>query len=207
MRYDIQAIERAQNIAIQRLASKNWPPDSNDNNARFFAPAENVYLDELTQEMRLVNTQSSFQFDFSFNAPKQSSSLNNRIISKNQVACCYGLRFMFGNGDAGNSRQYQSYGNIAADNSVYNMELNWKVEQTDFITAQPMRVFYEPNTDNNQFSGVYLIRPQRAFTGEVANNMITVAPRPGSFSISSLTFSSTIWMQVSMLIAVGNPQM
>jgi hypothetical protein len=207
MRFDLQAIEKAQNLAILRLASKNWPPNSSDNNDKFFTPGENVYLDELTQEIKLVNTQSSFAFEFAYNAPKQTSVLNNRIISKNQVACCYGIRFMFGEGDAGNTRQYKSYGNLAADNSVYNMELNWKAEQTDFITGQPMRVFFEPNADNNQFSGVYLIRPMRVFTGELAVNNITIAPRSSSFSISGLTFTPNLYMQVSLLIAVGNPSL
>jgi|GEM_PF-5034019 hypothetical protein len=187
MRYDQQAIANAQRRSFQALSSPFFEDghgkqmvDTNNKpipNPYFVNPLSISEPAQIIQELPFVNSQNAFIFDFSLTAPQATQFLGNIALGKNNVLAQYAFQFFLGYGAAANNRVYQSFGNIQADDSIYDGVLQMKMEQETLVDLVPMRKFKDVGQSATEFDpnmGMVLTNPVRLINGNLGRFQIII---------------------------------
>lgn len=197
------AIQNSQRFAFDMLAQPVVGPNKNVKNKYYTDPKNITVPAKLIQEQQLTNGTNVYTFDFSSQAPQPSAILNNILLGKNQVAAVYGIQFYLGVGSTASNRTYYTYGPLAADNIFYNGNTKIVYEQSSFIVNVSNDEYYKYDGINrDQDDGLVLIQPLRVISGELGINQVVVSLP----SVSSLTFTSNLFMSCRLHIALGQAQ-
>lgn len=161
---------------------------------------------ELVQEQLFTAAKSNYVFDFTWNAPAPSATLNNVILPKNNVASIYAIRLLFGQGDVANTRQYLSHGFTSSDDSMYNSQLSLKIESDTpvaMIEGQQFKNTYQTPAQYDATSGLVLIEPIRVLSGTMGVFQLQLDLKN---SISSLIITPSLFISARLVCLVGQAQ-
>jgi len=214
MKYDPQTIAEAQRRAFNTITTPTRQTIyiEKDGTRREMDPEPNpFYVEpykvtspaELIQEQSLTATKQAYTFDFTWNAPKPSATLNNVVLPKNNIAAIYGIRVLFGIGDTAVNRVYKSFGNSAADDSIYNSTTSMKIETDDainYLDGSYFRDVYPSPTEFDATSGLCLINPQRVLTGEMGTFSVTLQIKNSN---SALVYTPSAWISMRLVCVMG----
>lgn len=154
----------------------------------------------LIQEQPLVNTSNIMTFVFGTKSPIGTPQLNNIILGDNDIAVVYGIQLLIGQGANVNTRVYRAYGPNVQDNAPYNGIISFQLESNlPVANIDALQFRKEDGTTKDQFDGAAVINPQRIITGRISTfNVILTMPE-----VSSLTFTSNLFVSMRLLIALG----
>lgn len=212
MKYDQSAIQAAQRGAFELLTATHTETITQSGEKGripndFSVKPENVTSPaNLVQEQPWVNTTNQFEFDFSINgqpAGAQAPNTNNVVLGKTNIAVCYGLQILFGEGTDPATRIYRSFGITPNDNSIYNSVVSFKYEQStlvDKMNGLMFRDVYNSPLEFDALSGMILWQPLRVITGEIGTfkGVINILG-----NISAKILSANMFLSMRPLIVFG----
>lgn len=197
------AVQNAQRFAFQMLSKETIKTKKGDVPNPYYVNPKNITVPaQIIQEQQLVNTNNTYTFDFSNNAPQPSDTLNNVLLGNNNIASVYGIQVYLGEGATVSNRVYRTYGNLAADNVFYNGNTQVKYEQSTFVTNLQNSDYYKyDGVNRDQYDGLVLMQPLRVISGRLGiNQVIMTLPK-----VSTLTFTANLFISVRLCVAFGQP--
>jgi|SRR6185312_473580 len=208
MRIDAQTNMEAERRAIAFLTSPNKRVikdgvATTEGNTHFVRGTQITSPVTLIQELPFVNTTQSYTFNFNNSAPNPSSTLNNVLLPKNNVAAVYALQILFGVGANANNRQYYSHGFTADDDSMYNSNVSMQIEdqtKINLVTGYEFKDVYPSPLQVDGLSGLCIINPIRILSGEMgiwSVNLSLLNP------ITTLKLTSNSFISCRLKVVMG----
>lgn len=154
----------------------------------------------LIQEQALTSASNVMTFVFGTKSPIGTNALNNVILGDNDIACMYGIQLLIGQGATVNTRIYRAYGPNLQDNTPYNGMIGMQLESNLPVTnIDALQFKRDHGTDKDQYDGAAVINPLRIITGRISTfNLVLTMP-----DVSTLTFTSNLFVSMRLLIALG----
>lgn len=210
MQFDTTVLKSAERRAFEMLSepmikqkSASTGQESMVRNPWFVNPKFITSPAILIQEQAYAAATGQYIFDFSINGPDKSATLNNVKLPQNNIAAIYAMQLLIGKGDTAVSREYFSTSFSVADRSIYNSNLQMKIETDTVIDNFDCQFFNEiPETPGmiNKESSLIPIVPIRILTGKLGVFQIIITPRN---SLSALTLTSGQFLSMRLHAVMG----